>query len=119
MTAVIGVVLVVIFHITVSEVVLKRKWGIEPDRTGMTWAGRDKRFVVLEVFLLIAAFTFLFLTGGADGMFFVVPLLLAAYFLSQVIEARRGDDGDRSYYYDGLAVLSLLLMTLFSFLGTV
>ncbi|PBB06611.1 MULTISPECIES: hypothetical protein [Salimicrobium] len=119
MIAVLGVVLVVIFHITVSEVVLKRKWGIEPNRTGMTWVGRDKRFVTLEVILLIAGFTFLFLTGGADGMFFVVPLLLAAYFLSQVIEARRREPGDHSYYYDGLAVLSLLLMTLFSLSGTV
>ena len=119
MIAVFGVVFVVIFHITVSEFVLKRKWGIEPDRSGLSWAGRDKRFVAVEIILLLAAFSFLFVTRGVNHTFFVVPLLLTGYFLSQALEAKKRNPEDRGYYYDGLAVVSLLLMTIFSLLGTI
>ncbi|SIS44863.1 DUF4181 domain-containing protein [Salimicrobium flavidum] len=117
MLAVLGVVAVVVFHITISEWLFKRKWGIEPDKSGLLWAGRDKRFVAAEVLILLTAFLYLFLNRGVGDTFFVVPLLLMGYFLIQAFEAKKRKPEDRGYYYDLLAVLSLFLMALFTLMG--
>ncbi|WP_347860845.1 hypothetical protein U0355_09025 [Salimicrobium sp. PL1-032A] len=90
MIAVFGVIFVVIFHITVSEFLLRRKWGIEPESSGLSWSGRHKRFVAVELLLVLAAFSFLFVTGGRNGTFFVVPLLLAGVFSLRPWKRRRG-----------------------------
>lgn len=119
MLAVLGVIAVVVFHITVSEWLLKRKWGIEPDKSGLSWSGRDKRFVAGEIFILLTAFVYLFLNRGVGDTFFVVPLLLMGYFLLQAFEAKKRNPEDRGYYYDLLAVLSLFLMALFSLIGAI
>ena len=113
-TRMIGLLIVFIVYLILSELYLKRILKIKAVSKGLLNKGRKKVFLYIEIILMILfVVSSFYVVTNHLVIFFIVFLFFALLYFFRGIEEWREKKSEKGYYHEWLASLMFLVMFLF------
>ncbi|HWJ78004.1 MAG TPA: DUF4181 domain-containing protein [Niallia sp.] len=116
-TRIIGIIIILLIYLLLSELYLKRTLNIKEVKKSILTKGRKRVFVTLEILLIILFVVSTYYVVANNLVFFPIMLFLASVHFFRGIEEWREEKSEKRYYHDWLASLMFLVMFLFMMIG--
>ena len=116
-TRIIGLLIIFLIYLILSELYLKRTLNIKEVRKSLLSKGRKKVFVFIEIILMILFVVCSFYVAANHLVIFPVFLFFALLYFFRGIEEWRMKKREKGYYHEWLSSLMFLVMFLFLLIG--
>ena len=116
-TRVIGLLIIFLIYLILSELYLKRTLNIKAVRKSLLSKGRKKVFVFMRIILMILFVVSSFYVVASHLFIFPIFLFFALLYFFRGIEEWREKKIEKRYYHEWLSSLIFLVMFLFTLMG--
>ena len=114
---IIGLLIIFLIYLILSELYLKRTLNIKEVRKGLLSKGRKKVFVSIEIILMILFVVCSFYVATNHLVIFPIFLFFSLLYFFRGIEEWRMKKREKGYYHEWLSSLMFLVMFLFLLIG--